>query len=63
MIAMSLNVGGGVRLIKAENTVHVHAKHYKHKEDGRTAPAVRDHGSVPFSHLGTSLRELNNNSN
>ena len=36
-------------------TVHVHAKHYKHNEDGRTAPGVCGKGSVPLSH---SLREL-----
>ena len=24
--------------------------HYKHDEDGRTAPGVRGHGSVPLSH-------------
>ena len=39
-------------------TVHVHAKHYKHNEDGRTAPGVCGNGSVPLSHSGTSLREL-----
>ena len=39
-------------------TVHVHTKHYKHNENGRTAPGVCGHGSVPPSHLGTSLREL-----
>ena len=33
-------------------TVHVHAKHYKHNEDGRTAPGVCGNGSVPLSHLG-----------
>ena len=27
-------------------TVHVHAKHYKHNEDGRTAPGVCGNGSV-----------------
>ena len=27
-------------------------KHYNHNEDGRTAPGVRGHGSVPMSHLG-----------
>ena len=27
-------------------TVHVHAKHYKHNEDGRTAPDVCGNGSV-----------------
>ena len=33
-------------------TVHVHAKHYKHNEDGHIAPGVCGHGSVPLSHLG-----------
>ena len=33
-------------------TVHVHAKHYKHNEDGRTAPGVCGNGSVPLSHSG-----------
>ena len=33
-------------------TVHVHAKHYKHNVDGRTAPGVCGNGSVPLSHLG-----------
>ena len=46
MIAVSMNVGGGVR-----KTVYVHTKqkHYKH-EDGHMAPDVRGHGSVPLSH-------------
>ena len=40
-------------------TVHVHAKHYKHNEDGRTAPGVCGFGSVPLSHSGfTGLRAL-----
>ena len=58
MIAVSLNVGGGVRLIKTGKTVHVHAKRYKHNEDGHTAPGVCGNGSVPLSHSGTSLRAL-----
>ena len=43
-------------------TVHMHAKtlqtqrgrqkHYKHNEDGRTAPGVCGNGSVPLSHSG-----------
>ena len=33
-------------------TVHVHAKHYKHNEDGRTAPGVCGNGSLPLSHSG-----------
>ena len=32
--------------------VHVHAKHYKHYEDGRTAPGVCGNGSVPLIHSG-----------
>ena len=31
-------------------SVHVHAKHYKHNEDGRTAPGVCGNGSVTLSH-------------
>ena len=40
--------------------VHVHAKHYKHNGDGRTAPGVCGNGSVPLNVPlgGTSLREL-----
>ena len=38
-------------------TVHVHTKHYKHK-DGRTAPGVCGNGSVLLTTRGTSLREL-----
>ena len=30
--------------------MHVHAKHYKLNEDGRTAPSVCGNGSVPLSH-------------
>ena len=33
-------------------TVHVHAKQYKHNEDGRTAPGVCGNGSVPLSNSG-----------
>ena len=33
-------------------TVHVHAHHYKHNTDGRTAPGVCGNGSVPLSHSG-----------
>ena len=49
VMAVSLNVGGGVRLIKPAKTVYVHAKHYN--EDGCTAP-VRGHGSLSLSHSG-----------
>ena len=50
MIAVSLNVGG--------KTVHVHAKHYKHNEDGRTAPGVCGNGSVPLSHSGNVVTRI-----
>ena len=39
-------------------TVHVHAKHYKHNEDGRTAPGVRGNGSVPLSHSGNVVSRI-----
>ena len=39
-------------------TVHVHAKHYKHKEDGRTAPGVCGNGSVPLSHSGNVVTRI-----
>ena len=39
-------------------TLHVHAKHYKHKEDGRTAPGVCGNGSVPLSHSGNVVTRI-----
>ena len=48
---------GGVRL--TGKTVHVHAKHYKHNEDGRTAPGVCGNGSVPLSHSGNGYENWN----
>ena len=39
-------------------TVHVHAKHYKHDEDGRTAPGVCGNGSVPLSHSGNVVMRI-----
>ena len=53
MIAVSLTVGGG-----ADKTVHVHTKHYKHNEDGRTAPGVCGNGSVPLSHSGNVVTRI-----
>ena len=41
---------------QAGKTVHIHAKHYKHNEDGRTAPGVCGNGSVPLSHSGNVTR-------
>ena len=39
-------------------TVHVHAKHYTHNKDGRTAPDVCGNGSVSLSHSGNVVQEL-----
>ena len=39
-------------------TVHVHAKHYKHNDDGRTAPGVCSNGSVPLSHSGNIVTKI-----
>ena len=39
-------------------TVHVHAKQYKHNEDGRTAPGVCSNGSVPLSHSGNVVTRI-----
>ena len=39
-------------------TVHVHAKHYKHNEDGRMAPGVCGSGSVPLSHSGNVVTRI-----
>ena len=39
-------------------TVHVHAKHYKHNEDRRTAPGVCGNGSVPLSHSGDVVTRI-----
>ena len=50
VIAVSLNVGGGVRLIKPTKLYICTQTHYQHDEDGRTAPGLRGHGSVPLSH-------------
>ena len=50
VIAVSLNVSGGVRLIKPAELCMSMQKHYKHKEDGRTAPGVCGNGSVSLIH-------------
>ena len=39
-------------------TVHVHATHYIHDEDGRTAPGVCGNGSVPLSHSGNVVTRI-----
>ena len=39
-------------------TVHVHAKHYKHNEDGRTGPGVCGNGYVPLNHSGNVVTRI-----
>ena len=39
-------------------TVHVHAKHYKHNEDGGTKPGVCGNVSVPLSHPGNVVTRI-----
>ena len=56
--AVSLNFGGGVRLIKPAKLYMCKQTHYKHDEDGRTAPGVRGHGSVPLSHSGNVVTRI-----
>ena len=55
VIAVSLNVSGGV---KAANLYMCIQKRYKHNEDGRTASSVRGHGSVPLSHSGKGVTKI-----
>ena len=49
LIVVSLNVA---------LPVHVHAKHYKHNEDGRAAPGVCGNGSVSLSHSGNVVTRI-----
>ena len=45
-------------VLSNRQTVHVHAKHYKHNEDGRTAPGVCGNGSVPLSQSGNVVTRI-----
>ena len=47
-----------VHLIKPAKLYMCTQKHYKHNEDGRTAPGVRGHGSVPLSHSGNVVTRI-----
>ena len=52
-IAVSLNVGSGIHLIKPAKVYMCMQTPYKHDKDGCMAPGVRGHGSVPtLSHSG-----------
>ena len=43
---------------QTSKTVHVHAKHYKHNEDGHMAPDLCGNGSVPLSHSGNVVMRI-----
>ena len=43
---------------QTSKTVHVHAKHYTHNEDGRMAQGVCGNGSVPLSHSGNVVTRI-----
>ena len=58
MIAVSLNISGGVRLIEPAKLYMCTQTHYKHNEDGRTAPGVHGHGSVPLSYSGNIMKRI-----
>ena len=59
MIAVSLNERRRwLPPYQTGKTVQVHAKHYKHNKDGRTAPGVCGNGSVPLSHSGNVVTRI-----
>ena len=58
MIAVSLNVGGGVRFIKPAKLYICTQKHYKHNKDGLMVPGVCGNGSVPLSHSGNVVTRI-----
>ena len=56
MIAVSLNVGSGVHLIKPSKLYMCTHKHYKHNEDRCMALGVHGHGSAePLSDVITRV--------
>ena len=58
VIAVSLNIGGGVLLLKPAKLYMCTQTHYKHDEDGRTAPGLWGHGSVPLSQTGNIVTRI-----
>ena len=58
MIAVSPNIGDGVRLIKPAKLYTCTQKHYKHNKDGHTALDVCGHGSVPQSQSENVLMKI-----
>ena len=58
MIVVSLNVGGGIRLIKPAKLYMCTQIHYKHDKDGRNTPGMHGHGSVPLSHSENVVKRI-----
>ena len=58
MIAESLNVGGGVCIIKPAKLCMCTQTHYKHDKDGSMAPGVHGLGFVPLSHSGNAVTRI-----
>ena len=58
LIAVSLNIGGGLRLIKLAKLYMCRQTHYRHNEDGSSAQDMRGHGFVPLSHSGNVFTRI-----
>ena len=58
MIAVSLNVGGGVCLIKPAKLYMCMQNTINTRTDARRRPGVGGHGSVPLSHLGKVVTRI-----
>ena len=55
MIAVSLNMGGDVRLIRPAKLYICTQKLYKLNKDRCTGMGVCSNGSIPLSHLGNVI--------
>ena len=58
MIAVSLNIGGGVRLIKPAKLYMCRQNATNKNEDGRTAPGVCGNDYVQLSHSGNVVSRI-----
>ena len=58
MIAVSLNNGGGIRLIKPAKLYMCGQKHYKYNEDECMETDVPGHDSILLSHLGNVITRI-----
>ena len=64
MTAVSLNVDGGVHLVKPAKLYMCTQKHYKHNKDKRMVPGITSsHGSLLLSHMGNVITGIRINNN